>query len=195
MEKDKQNKEICRAMIEPSDNEAFDFTATIIPTENKQLRYSWENNEYFYQVLRTGKDNIKIDRMESGLPLFDNHPEFEDAGALNQLGITVGYEFTELGITAPIKFGARADEALRSDVKNKIVKTVSIEGNVLVYSVVRNTGELPIYYADLWEPDSIHFAPVPNDIAAQIEVKRAIQKQIEIPKADKSIIKSLTTKF
>jgi hypothetical protein len=195
MEKPKLNKEICRAMIEPSENDAFDFTATIIPTENKQLRYSWENNEYFYQVLRTGKDNIKTDRMDSGLPLFDNHPEFEDAGALNQLGITVGYEFTESGITAPIKFGARADEALRSDVKNKIVKTVSIEGNVLVYTVVRNAGELPIYYADLWEPDSIHFAPVPNDIAAQIEVKRAIQKQIEIPKADKSISKSLTTKF
>jgi len=195
MEKPKLNKEICRAMIEPSENEAFDFTATIIPTENKQLRYSWENNEYFYQVLRTGKDNIKTDRMDSGLPLFDNHPEFEDAGALNQLGITVGYEFTESGITAPIKFGARADDALRSDVKNKIVKTVSIEGNVLVYTIVRNAGELPIYYADLWEPDSIHFAPVPNDIAAQIEVKRAIQKQIEIPKADKSISKSLTNKF
>ena len=198
MDKDNHtDRSICRAMIEPSTSEDFDFQAVAIPTDNKQLMYSWREDEYFYQVLRTGKENINTERLDSGLPLFDNHPEMEDAGVMNQLGITVGYEFTTEGLVVKCKLGARADDMLKSDIKNAIAKTVSIEGDVQNYTIERKVGEVPIYYADLWTPNSLSFAPVPNDIGAQIEVKRAIQKQIQntTPKADKSIIKSLTSKF
>lgn len=199
MDKDKRtDRSICRAKIEPSTTEGFDFQAVAVPTDNKQLMYSWRDDEYFYQVLRTGKENIKTDRLESGLPIFDNHPDIEDAGVLNLLGITNYYEFTPEGIVVRCKFGARADEPLRSDVKNGIAKTVSIEGTVLEYVIERKVGEIPIYYAELWEPESLHFAPIPQDIESQIDVKRAVQKQIEItntPKADKSIIESLINKF
>jgi len=194
MEKPKhEDRSICRALIQQSESNEYDFEAIAVPAENGQMRYSYENGEYFMQVLRTGKDNVLTGRLDSGIPLFDNHP-WENA-AENTLGITVAYEFTEKGIVVRCKFGARADEALRSDIKNGIIKTVSIEGTISNYSVERKAGMVPVYYADLWEPESLSFAPVPQDIAAQIEVKRAIQKQIEIPKADKSISKSLTTKF
>ena len=63
MEKNKkqeiEDKRICRAMINPADeNSDFDFEAVAVPADNKQLRYSYENGEYFYQVLRTGQENI-----------------------------------------------------------------------------------------------------------------------------------------
>jgi len=74
-------------------------------------------------------------------------------------------------------------------------KTVSIDDEVLEYEIERKPGMIPIYYAKLWEPQFLAFAPVPQDIAAQIEVKRAIQKQIEPPTPGKSIIESLKTKF
>jgi len=194
MEKDKpQDRSICRAMIQNSESDQWDFECIAVPSENGQMRYSYENNEYFMQVLRTGKENIITDRLDSGIPLFDNHPW--DNAAENTLGITVAYNFTDKGIVVRCKFGARAEEELKLDVKNGIIKTVSIEGTISNYTVERKPGMIPVYYADLWEPESLSFAPVPNDIAAQIEVKRAIQKQIEIPKADKSISKSLTTKF
>lgn len=197
MEKKNKNNErqICRALINPTDGGEWDFEAIAVPIDNKQLRYSYENDEYFYEVLRTSQENIKTDRLESGLPLFDNHPW--EQSALNTLGITVEYEFTEQGMAIRAKFGARADEALKSDVKNKIIKTVSIEGSILRYSREYIEGEIPIYYAELWEPESLSFAPVPNDIGAQIEVKRALTEQIKKSKKPESdsFINSLIKKY
>jgi len=197
MEKDKQKdeKSIIRALITPSDSPDYDFQCIAVPSENKQLKYSYSNDEYFYQVLKTGEENISIERMKSGLPIFEKHLDEWEISALNQLGISVGYEFTPEGIVLRNKFGARADQQLRDDVKNEVLKTVSIDGEVLEYRIERNPGMIPIYYAELWEPQFLAFAPVPQDIGAQIEVKRAIQKQIEPPTANKSIIKQLTNKF
>ena len=75
------------------------------------------------------------------------------------------------------------------------IKTVSIEGSIINYSVERNQNQIPTYYAELWEPESLSFAPVPNDIGASITVKRAIEKQIKSSTEEKSIYKQLTKKF
>ena len=197
MENNKLKEEygIIRAAISPNATESndYDFEAVAVPANNKQLRRSYENDEYFYQVLRTAKENIKTERLDSGLPLFDNHPW--DNAAMNTLGITTEYSFDERGLIVRCKLGSRADEALRNDIKNGIIKTVSIEGVIENYSVVRNSGEIPVYYADLWIPESLSFAPVPNDIEAQIEVKRKLQSQKEKEIENKSIINSLIKKF
>jgi len=196
MEKDKKTEErsILRALISPAvEGEDYDFECVAVPVENGQIRYSYRNDEYFNQVLMVDENSIDRSRLDSGLPLFDNHP-WENSAA-NTLGITVGYEFTPNGLVTRCKFGARADEALRSDVKNGIIKTVSIEGEIVNYEVVRENNQIPTYKATYWVPESLSFAPVPNDIGAQIEVKRAIQKQLQTPKADKSIIKTINTKF
>ena len=196
-DKSKYDNHICRAAITPmsEENSEYDFEAVAVPAENGQINYSRQNDEYFNQVLRTGKENIDTSRLDSGLPLFDNHPW--DNSAENTLGITTSYMFDERGLVVRCKFGARADEALRSDVKNGIIKTVSIEGTIINYSVERKMGEVPVYYAELWTPESLSFAPVPNDIAAQIEVKRAIDKQVKSQYNDKnkSFINSLINKF
>ena len=174
----KDDNRICRALIEPQPEGAdYDFVAVAVPAENGQINYNWRDDEYYNQVLRTAPENINTDRLDSGLPLFDNH--VYDKSALNTLGITVGYQFTERGLEVKCKFGNRADAALRNDVKEGIIKTVSIEGSIQKYEVERKVGELPIYNAMLWTPESLSFAPVPNDIGAQIEVQRKIKKQIE----------------
>jgi len=197
MEKnEKEDKRIMRAAVTPAPEteEGYDFECVAVPSENGQIRYSYENDEYFMQVLDVQPESIDVARMESGLPLFDNHP-WENS-AQNTLGITVGYEFTERGLVARVKYGARADEALRSDIKNGILKTVSIEGSVLKYQVEREAGQLPVYRAVLWQPESLSIAPVPNDIGAQIEVQRAIQKQIKPDiQEETSKYKQLTNKF
>ena len=197
MENNKLKEEygIIRAAISPNATESndYDFEAVAVPANNKQLRRSYENDEYFYQVLRTAKENIQTERLDSGLPLFDNH--HWDNAAMNTLGITTEYMFDERGLVVRCKLGSRADEALRNDIKNGIIKTVSIEGVIENYSVVRNAGEIPIYYADLWIPESLSFAPVPNDIEAQIEIKRKLQSQKEKEIENKSVINSLIKKF
>lgn len=196
MEENKnQHRHICRAMITASAEGAdYDFEAVAVPASNQQLKYNYENGEYFYQVLRTGKDNVKSERLESGLNLFDNHDW--DKSAMRTLGITTAYEFTEQGIVIRAKFGARADKALKSDVKNGIIKSVSIEGDVIDYVIERKQGEIPVYYAELWEPTSLSFAPVPNDPNAQISVKRALEVMNDNNEnTDKSVINSLKSKF
>jgi hypothetical protein len=189
-----KDNQICRALITPSQNgEGFDFSALAIPTANKQLRFSWDNNEYFYQVLKTGKENIDVSRMDSGLPLFDNHP-YEQSGR-NLLGITTGYEFTGEGVRMDVKLGSRADDAMRKDIKDGILKTVSIEGEILEYEIIRTAGEIPVYNAILWQPSSLSFAPVPQDIGAQIEVKRALNEQLQKSQPEKSQFNLLISKF
>lgn len=177
----KNDNRICRALIEPQPEGAdYDFIAVAVPAENGQINYNWRDDEYYNQVLRTSQENINTNRLDSGIPLFDNH--VYDKSAMNTLGITTGYEFTERGLEVKCKFGNRADIELRNDVKEGIIKTVSIEGSIQKYEVERKAGELPIYYAVLWTPESLSFAPVPNDIGAQIEVQRKIKKQIETKK-------------
>lgn len=186
------DKRVCRALITPStDSSEYDFECVAVPNENGQVKFNYREDEYFMQILKAERNNINPERLESGLPLFDNHPY--DTSAMKTLGISVGYDFDERGLVLRCKFGSRADEALRNDVKNGIIKTVSIEGSIQNYSVERKVGEIPKYYAELWTPESISFAPVPNDIGAQIEVKRAIQKQIAPEKENK--YKSLINKF
>jgi hypothetical protein len=179
-EKQINDNRIIRAAIDANKGESYDFSAIAVPSQNGQLNYSYENGEYFMQVLRTGPENIDTSRLENGLPLFDNHPW--DNSAANTLGITTAFDFTPEGLAVRCKFGARADEALRADVANGVVNTVSIEGRVQNYEIVRELGKLPVYYATLWTPESLSFAPVPNDIGAKIEVKRAIDKQLNQPK-------------
>jgi hypothetical protein len=195
MEDKEKNKidNVCRAAIDVTIiSDDFDFICVATPLQNGQVNRSYENDEYFNQVLMPTKENTRIERLESGLPLFDNHPY--DLKATSQLGISVGYDFTERGLELKMKFGARADEALRNDVKNGIIKTVSIEGDIYSYEVSRELGKLPTYKAIDWEPTSISFAPVPQDIAAQIEVKRAIKAQLSI-KEQKSNLETLIQKF
>ena len=194
MEKDKEkikdDRSICRALVRPSESDEYDFECVAVPTDNGQLRYSYEYGEYFNQVLRTGRENVNAARMESGLPLFDNHPW--DNSAKNTLGISVSYDFTPEGIVVRCKLGARADQALRDDIKSGIIKTVSIEGDILEYTIERKEGQAPTYYATMWEPTSLSFAPVPNDISAQIEVKRALARQIEKSNTQPSFFNLLT---
>ena len=194
---DKKNnddiKTVCRALIntKTDDNSDYDFECVATPVQNSQTRFNWEKDEYFEQILKVGTENIDVSRLQSGLPLFDNHTW--DKSASETLGITTDYIIDERGLVVRVKLGARADEALRSDIKNGIIKTVSIEGCVNRYSVQRNFNEIPKYYAELWTPESLSFAPVPNDIGAQIEVQRKIQRQLA--GVDESQINKLITKF
>lgn len=193
--KDQENKQICRAKIEVAPAESdYDFKCVASPVNNGQVNYSYENDEYFNQVLIPTPENTRVERLESGINLFDNHPW--DKSAVNTLGITVGYEFTERGLEVKCKFGSRADDALRNDVANGIIKTVSIDGDIYTYEVTREQGMLPKYKAVDWEPTSLSFAPVPQDIESQIEVKRKIAEQIKPTEIKpKSIINSLKSKF
>lgn len=201
------NNHICRAIIKVSETEDYDFECVAVPIDNGQLQYLRDSEGYriydenynpklFNQILLTNKENVDTIRLDSGLPLFDNHPEMDDISVTTTLGITTWYDFTSAGLVVRCKLGARADQMLKDDIKNGIIKTVSIEGTIEEYGRIEQTLEdkYPNYYATRWTPLSLSFAPVPNDIESQISAKRAVQKQIvNIPQETK--YKQLTNKF
>jgi len=202
-----ENPQICRAKIAVSDSAEYDFEAVAVPIENGQLQYMRDDEGYrvydenynpklFNQILLPYPENVITSRLDSGLPLFDNHPDMDDISVTTTLGITTSYLFDDRGLVVRCKFGARADQALRDDVKNGIIKTVSIEGSIQEYGRIEQTvsDKYPNYFATMWTPESLSFAPVPNDIESQISAKRAIQKQI-IPEKETTKYKSLTSKF
>ncbi|HEY5588409.1 MAG TPA: hypothetical protein VIK86_05570 [Candidatus Paceibacterota bacterium] len=210
-EKIKVNNVIQRAKIQLSIDDSYDFECVAVPTINGQLQYlrdedgcrmydeNW-NPIIFNQILLVTPENVNVERLDSGLPLFDNHPEMDDISVLTTLGITTSYLFDERGLVVKCKFGSRADEGLRNDVKNGIIKTVSIEGTIQEYGRIEQTNEQRYanYYATKWTPESLSFAPVPNDIGAQIETKRAYSKlknkEIEGTK-EPSLLNNLINKF
>lgn len=208
-DKIKVDNTICRAKIQVSDATDYDFECVAVPTENGQLQYMRDENgwrEYddygnaiiFNQILMVNPENVDTSRLDSGLPLFDNHPEMEDISVLTTLGITTSYLFNERGLVVRCKLGSRADEMLRNDIKNGIIKTVSIEGTIQMYGKIERMSnqKYPDYYATLWTPESLSFAPVPNDIGAQIDAKRAINNIKELEgKKEPSIINNLINKF
>lgn len=203
-----EDNRIFRAKITVSENSDYDFECVAVPVNNGQLQYMRDEEGYrvydenwnpklFNQVLLPFPENVNTDRLDSGLPLFDNHPEMEDISILTTLGITTAYEFTEAGLVVRCKFGARADQALRDDVKNGIIKTVSIEGSIQEYGRIEQTmtDKYPNYFATRWTPESLSFAPVPNDIESQISAKRAA-KNIQLkPTKELSNYELLTNKF
>ena len=204
MENNKNNKEKMPAMraliLENSGGEDYDFVCIASPFDNGQIRYDYNSSRYFKEVLVPSTENTRTDRLDSGLPLFDNHPW--DKSAKNQLGISRKYEFTPDGIKLYVKWGSKADQAMRDDVANGITKTVSIEADIYEYEITEKAGEIPVYRTIDWDPTSISLAPVPQDILSQIEVKRAIQKQIQEQKNvqeekpnDDSFIINLIKKF
>ena len=205
MEKVKVNNIIHRAKIEVSTTDDYDFECVAVPTENGQLQYERDENGYrnydrngnpiiFNQILVVTPEAVNVSRLDSGLPLFDNHPEMEDISVFSTLGITTSYSFDDRGLVVRCKFGSRADEGLRNDVKNGIVKTVSIEGTIQEYGtkIVNPNGLYYDYFATNWTPESLSFAPVPNDIGAQIEAKRAKKAQLNI---NQSELETLIKKF
>ena len=77
------DKRICRALITPANESTeYDFGCVAVPFENGQIKYNYREDEYFMQILKVGENNIDRSRLDSGLPLFDNHPEMEDAEPL-----------------------------------------------------------------------------------------------------------------
>jgi len=202
------NNHVCRAIIKVSENAEYDFECVAVPINNGQLQYLRDSEGYriydenynpklFNQILLPFKENVDTIRLDSGLPLLDNHPEMEDISVTTTLGITTWYDFTTDGLVVRCKLGARADQMLRDDIKNGIIKTVSIEGTIEEYGRIEQTLEdkYPNYYATRWTPLSLSFAPVPNDIESQISAKRAVQKQIIKIEVEETKYKLLTNKF
>ena len=162
-------QQFIRAQVQPNsfnkESRTFDV---VFATETPVRQYNWDIGE-FMEILSCDTKSVRMQRAEQGLPVFDSH---YPRTAMVQLGRASDIQFKNKEGIATITLGARADEALVSDLENGIVSGISVGYQVYRYmpeSVV--PGQTPIYRAVDWEPGEISFAPVQADPNSNIRSK------------------------
>lgn len=159
-----------RAGIAPTSANDDSMTVEVVAaTPTKVRRYDWRNSTEFDEELVIAASAMRLERMASGLPIYDDHKHYQ--GIDGVLGITEGYRFEGEKLITTIRFdkSEKGKEAYRK-VKEGIIKTVSVGYKVHGYE--RNTtikdGEIPIYRATSWEPMELSLAPIPADIKSSV---------------------------
>lgn len=192
----KTGEQFFRALINSEsfnkENRSFDV---VIATETPVFRRGWE--EDYNEILGCKPDEIRMTRASRGLPVFDLHG-FKGMGAQDQLGRCTDIRFEGDKMIGTITLGARADDALISDVENGIVKDISVGYNVYKYMrEPTEDGKTPNYRAVDWEPFEVSFAPVQADVNAGIREKNdAVETVIDnyLLKTDKMKIEEIRAK-
>lgn len=165
-----------RALIAPNSwDKATKTFEVVFATETPVFRHGWEEN--FNEVLVCSKEAVRSARFVRGLPLFDNHPWDKSAtdkgnGGM-QLGKVTDIRFEKGELIGKVTLGARADEALISDIENGIVDGISVGYNVYKFErePMAKDQEIPTYRAIDWEPFEVSFAPVQADFNSNIRSK------------------------
>ena len=90
-----------------------------------------------------------------------------------QLGKVTDIRFEKGELIGKVTLGARADEALISDIENGIVDGISVGYNVYKFErePMAKDQEIPTYRAIDWEPFEVSFAPVQADFNSNIRSK------------------------
>ncbi|MDR2004151.1 MAG: hypothetical protein LBQ74_14060 [Prevotella sp.] len=158
-----------RAAIQPAsfNKEARTFDV-VFATETPVFRNPWYADEAFNEVLSCVPDNVRMERAAGGLPLFNNHRTYE--GVLIQYGKVDNIRFEEKQMVGTVTLGARADEAMISDIENGIISGVSVGYNVYSYErqPMSKDQKIPVYRATDWEPIEVSLAPVQADVNSKI---------------------------
>ena len=156
-----------RAAITPNsyNKEERSFEVTFA-SETPVYRNPWYSDEPFNEVLACRADCVRLERAAAGLPVFDNH---FNGGVLTQLGLCTEIRFEGQTLVGKIVLGARADDALVSDIENGILSGVSVGYNVYAYTRDKpSKQDVPTYTATDWEPLEVSLAPVQADINSKI---------------------------
>ncbi|MFZ4546730.1 MAG: Mu-like prophage major head subunit gpT family protein [Bacteroidales bacterium] len=158
-----------RALITPNTFNKEEGTFEVVfASENPIPTSHWDLGSY-NEILSCDIKNVRMERASKGLPVFDGH---YPRNAMSQLGTAENIKFSNGQATATIRLGARADDALKSDIEKGIINGISSGYNVYAYiqegEIKKGSRENPTYKATDWEPTEISFAPVQADVNAGI---------------------------
>ena len=160
MSKHKANKFYNRALIVPDTlNDEKREVEVIFATETPVFRWGWD--EDYNEVLVCDKSNVRMDRINKGLPVLDGH---DFSSIFKQIGRTVDVRFENNQGIARIALSERCDD-LYKDIRDGIIKDVSVGYRVFKFDrePIVDGEKYPTYRATDWEPYEISLTPVPAD--------------------------------
>ncbi len=153
----------------------------VFATENPVRMWNWSVGE-FEEVLSMDPAHVRMERLNAGIPLLDNHNRY--AGAKGQLGIVEDATFVNKEGRATLRFSKREDvEPIFQDVKDGILRGISAGYRVYKYEDMnpdRKAGEIPKLRAIDWEPMEVSFAPVQADPRSTVRAEGEDQNEFEI---------------
>ena len=166
-----------RAIVQPQtlDKEKREVEV-VFATETPVFRFGW--NEDYNEVLSCEENSVRTERIDKGLPVFDNHNTWTVSA---QLGRATEVWFDNREAHARIQFSKRTQvEDLFQDITDGIVTGISVGYRVFKYVREPNgEGELPVYRAIDWMPTEISFAPLPADINSGVRSQNQ-ENEVEI---------------
>lgn len=129
-------------------------------------RYDWWNDQTYDEELVVSPEAIDMTRLESGnAPVLDNHRVY--GGLESQIGVVTRAWLDGGEGLATVRLSARDDIAgIVSDIRDGIIRNISVGYSVQRYQIDQTTGEIPIYRAIEWRPHEISFVTVPADAGA-----------------------------
>lgn len=181
MAKLKTIKTAFRGAFSPASyNEEKNTLDVTFTTSAPYRRYDWRNDEEYDEVLSFEPGHVKLDRLNMGAPVLNNHDRY---GGLNsQIGV-VERAWIENGQGgATIRLSKREDvKGIVQDVRDGIIKNISIGYEVrAVQREDQGEGKRPIYRAIDWEPFEISLVPIPADPMAQVRTVQDQMQEVEI---------------
>ncbi len=138
------------------------------------LRYDWMTGQRYIERLSMDPKNIRLQRLNSGAPLLDSHSAFSIG---HQMGVVVDGSAAVDGKkgTARVRFSKRGDvEPFYQDVRDKIIRNVSVGYRVHRFEETQGKNELPIRLATDWEPYEISLTPMGADNGAKMRSSKDV---------------------
>lgn len=126
----------------------------------------WEEREWI-EELSLDSAHVKLDRLNSGAPLLENHSNWS---LTDVLGVVEKAWLQDGEGRALVKFSARADVVpIIADVKSGILRNISVGYHVNRFEKQQEPQDgLPVYRAVDWEPMEISLVAIPADVGAQV---------------------------
>ncbi|MBM3114273.1 prohead protease/major capsid protein fusion protein [Jeongeupia naejangsanensis] len=153
-----------RAYAVTSVNEAARTVELVWTTGAAVRRFDWQRWRYFIEELEVSDAAIRLERLNGGAGLLDNH----NSGELSdQIGV-VERAWLEGGLGhAEVRFSRRAEvEPVWQDVVDGVIRNVSVGYVVHGYEITETEGQTPVYRAIDWEPYELSMVPIPADPGA-----------------------------
>jgi hypothetical protein len=149
-------------------NEEKRTVEIVFASETPVKRRTWFDGP-IEEILVCSPEAIKLNRLDNGAPLLDNHNRF--GSVTNQLGVVVGGStMIENGrARATVRFSKReVPDEVWKDVKDGIVRNASVGYVVHTYEVTKHDDKPNVYRATEWEPREISLTPVQADEVAGV---------------------------
>jgi len=157
------------ASVEPATLNADKRTVDLVWSTGAQVRrVDWWSGQQYLEELTMAPQAIRLDRLNAGANLLESHSQYS---LQSVLGVVEKAWLDGGRGMATVRFSERtAVDAVRSDVKNGIIRSVSVGYLVHKYERRRaaKDGELDVLRAIDWEPIEISLVAVPADPGATV---------------------------